>query len=100
MSQDELFYLWHLAAVGLIDLDANGRGTPNANWVHPGCCHPPAVKDREIKVAIIDNGCARWHPNLTPERIVNRIAFTSDRRPTVFSSLRPDDLMEGELAAI
>lgn len=56
--EEPLFYLWHLERIGLLD-----PTKPDPT--------PPIWKDglREIRVAIIDSGCTRRHPNL-PKKAV------------------------------
>ncbi len=68
-----LFYLWHLAAIGLIEWKRNGKGekvTESKCWLVPG----KHKGDEKITVAIIDNGCAEDHPNLSTDRI-NHVEF-------------------------
>ncbi len=78
-----LHYLWHLDMIGLL-------GSPY--WLRPGNKPDDApdswtdVRDKTmghpIKIAIIDNGMAKEHPNLADERCVDRIEFVQSPRGT------------------
>lgn len=59
-----LYYLWHLQVVGLLD----------ANSPDP----ESKLTGKDVKVAIIDNGCARYHPNLPKYAIIDRADFAYD----------------------
>lgn len=92
-----LFYLWHLQAVGLVDED----GAPTKVWPVPqaGSRRVPHFnapeKDREVRIALIDNGCiyphvesdgteVDAHPNLDSRAIETSIDFSIDPSGTVY----------------
>jgi subtilisin family serine protease len=58
-----LYYLWHLQMIGML---------------HESDPKPEELGGADARVAIIDNGCVRSHPNLGEDRIVDRADFASD----------------------
>ena len=65
------YYLWHLVAIGILEVETpqGGRGCPiikRAIWNHPDL-----QNGRDVKVALIDMGVARCHPNLEDKSETN-----------------------------
>ena len=68
---NELFYLWHLQRIGLL---GQGGAFPEA-W---------SGGLDEVRVAIIDSGCATSHPNLPAEAILPSLDVAVDEGGVVY----------------
>ncbi|MEM9581798.1 MAG: S8/S53 family peptidase [Pseudomonadota bacterium] len=89
-----LFYLWHLAAIGLVTWNEDGSVELSEYWKTPdpseANAETPAEQSKslpkpaQIRVAIIDNGCAADHPNLPNERIT-QVEFSSHRSGIIYT---------------
>lgn len=80
------YFLWHLVQMGLLD-DAHDIAPEWQDLID----RPEATR-----VAIIDNGMARDHPNITGERILAEVDFSRSRYGVRY---RSDGALGGPLAA-
>ena len=97
-AQIGLNHLWHLQAIGLFEKckfvwdDKAEREDIVRLECKPANGWLPKDETKRARVAIIDNGMARDHPNLERCRIVNAIDFTSDYRGVFYDEQHRGDI--------
>jgi subtilisin family serine protease len=84
-----LHYLWHLHGIGLLEEVERGKNSDKQTVFLPHqLWKPKEPLERVSRVAIIDNGCVRRHPNLAAGRIRFPIEFSRSMVGTVYRDPR------------
>ncbi len=95
-----LHYLWHLQAIRLIEMHEYGDsklGKDRSKFIHIESelwcnLNRKDFKRKEVKVAIIDNGSVKDHPNLPTSRINNAIEFAYQFEGTTYGKMGRNDV--------
>lgn len=80
-----LHYLWHLHGIGLLEEIETGQDPDKRKEYYPHELWKPKEQSHRVsRVAVIDNGCVREHPNLAAERIKFPVEFSRSMAGTVY----------------